>query len=63
MADREVALPFGVAGIGGGQPLGDGNPNVTWRIARQAGIELTAGYAIRGHRVGRTDLRQAPEPT
>jgi RNA polymerase sigma-70 factor, ECF subfamily len=39
------------------------NPNTVWRIARQAGIELTAGYAIRGHRVGRTDLRRAPEPT
>jgi RNA polymerase sigma factor (sigma-70 family) len=26
------------------------NPNTTWRIARQAGIELTAGYAKRGYR-------------
>jgi RNA polymerase sigma-70 factor (ECF subfamily) len=26
------------------------NPNVTWRLARQAGIELTAGYAKRGYR-------------
>jgi RNA polymerase sigma-70 factor (ECF subfamily) len=26
------------------------NPNITWRIARQAGIELTAGYAKRGYR-------------
>ena len=28
------------------------NPNTTWRIARQAGIELTAGYAKRGYRKG-----------
>jgi RNA polymerase sigma-70 factor (ECF subfamily) len=26
------------------------NPNIPWRIARQAGIELTAGYAKRGYR-------------
>jgi RNA polymerase sigma-70 factor (ECF subfamily) len=26
------------------------NPNTTWRLARQAGIELTAGYAKRGYR-------------
>jgi RNA polymerase sigma factor (sigma-70 family) len=26
------------------------NPNTTWRIARQAGVELTAGYAKRGYR-------------
>jgi RNA polymerase sigma-70 factor (ECF subfamily) len=26
------------------------NPNTTWRIARQAGSELTAGYARRGYR-------------
>ena len=39
------------------------NPNVTWRIARQAGIELTAGYAIRGYRGYRgsgADRRRAP---
>ena len=24
VADREVALVFGVAGVGGGEPLGDG---------------------------------------
>ena len=26
------------------------NPNIPWRIARQARIELTAGYAKRGYR-------------
>jgi len=36
------------------------NPNVTWRIARQAGIELTAGYAIRGYRGSGADRRLAP---
>jgi RNA polymerase sigma-70 factor, ECF subfamily len=36
------------------------NPNVTWRIARQAGIELTAGYAIRGYRGSGAARRLTP---
>ena len=36
------------------------NPNVTQRIARQAGIELTAGYAIRGYRGSGAERRLAP---
>ena len=39
------------------------NPSVTWRIARQAGIELTAGYAIRGYRGRGADRRLVRAPS
>ena len=39
------------------------NPSVKWRIARQAGIELTAGYAIRGYRGSGAERRPGTPDT